>query len=250
MSEVQPVAMAPVGLAEASSRRPKPGRPASHPGAGTRAGHPASAGTPTPTRVYVFAKDAILRAGVASQLRRSPSVTLAEDHAVDPDGVAVVVCDEICEDAISAIRAIKRSCTAKVAVIVNHLTHASAMAAIEAGARAFLPRGEARPDRLVALARSVALASAPPESVAEATGELFGELVPEPPAPEPAGCGLCERDLQVLRLMADGHSTAGIARDLAYSESTIKNIIHAIVRELGARNRAHAVATALRTQLI
>ena len=43
---------------------------------------------------------------------------------------------------------------------------------------------------------------------------------------------------------------AGIARDLAYSESTIKNIIHAIVRELGARNRAHAVAMALRSQMI
>jgi DNA-binding NarL/FixJ family response regulator len=56
--------------------------------------------------------------------------------------------------------------------------------------------------------------------------------------------------MEVLRLMADGHSTAGIARDLAYSESTIKNIIHAIVRELGARNRAHAVAMALRSQMI
>jgi len=36
-------------------------------------------------------------------------------------------------------------------------------------------------------------------------------------------------DMEVLRLMADGQTTAAIARDLAYSESTIKNIIHAIV---------------------
>jgi DNA-binding NarL/FixJ family response regulator len=200
--------------------------------------------------VYVFAKDAILRAGVASQLRRSPTVTMGEEHTVDPDGVAMVVCDEICEDALSAIRAIRRSCTPKIVVIVNQLTHASAMAAVEAGAHAFLPRGEARPDRLVSVARSVALAPAPPASLEGATGELFGELVPEPLAEEPTGGGLSERDVQVLCLMADGHSTAGIARDLAYSESTIKNIIHAIVRELGARNRAHAVATALRMQLI
>jgi DNA-binding NarL/FixJ family response regulator len=177
-------------------------------------------------------------------------VTLGEEQSVDPDGVAMVVCDEICEDAVSAIRAIRRSCTRKIVVIVNELTHSSAVAAVEAGAYAFLRRGEARPDRLVALARAVALAPAPPASLEDATGELFAELVPEPPAPEPTGCGLSDRDVQVLRLMADGHSTAGIARDLAYSESTIKNIIHAIVRELGARNRAHAVATALRTQLI
>jgi DNA-binding NarL/FixJ family response regulator len=57
---------------------------------------------------------------------------------------------------------------------------------------------------------------------------------------------LSARDLEVLRLLADGRSTAGIAEDLAYSESTIKNVIHDLVRHLGARNRAHAVATAIR----
>ena len=135
-------------------------------------------------------------------------------------------------------------------MIVNQLTHSAAVAALEAGAHAFLRRGEARPDRLVAAIRSVALAPAPPVSLEEAAGELFCELVPEPPAPEPPVSALSERDVQVLRLMADGQSTAGIARDLAYSESTIKNIIHAIVRDLGARNRAHAVAMALRNQMI
>jgi DNA-binding NarL/FixJ family response regulator len=59
-----------------------------------------------------------------------------------------------------------------------------------------------------------------------------------------------QRDLSVLRLLADGRSTAGIAEDLAYSESTIKNVIHDLVRQLGARNRAHAVANAIRSGLI
>ncbi len=59
-----------------------------------------------------------------------------------------------------------------------------------------------------------------------------------------------QRDLSVLRLLADGRSTAGIAEDLAYSESTIKNVIHDLVRQLGARNRAHAVAKAIRSGLI
>jgi DNA-binding NarL/FixJ family response regulator len=177
-------------------------------------------------------------------------VTLAEEYTADPAGVAVIVADEIGDDVLSAIRAIRRCCTPKIVVIVNSLSHSSALAAVDAGAHAFLRRGEARPDRLVATVRSVALAAAAPTSLEEAAGELFAELPPDPPAPAPHPATLSERDVQVLRLMADGHSTAGIARDLAYSESTIKNIIHAIVRELGARNRAHAVATALRTQLI
>jgi DNA-binding NarL/FixJ family response regulator len=61
---------------------------------------------------------------------------------------------------------------------------------------------------------------------------------------------LTPRDINVLRLLADGRSTAVIADDLAYSESTIKNVIHDLVRQLGARNRAHAVAMAVRSQLI
>ncbi len=61
---------------------------------------------------------------------------------------------------------------------------------------------------------------------------------------------LTGRDLDVLRLLADGHSTAVIADDLAYSESTIKNVIHDLVCQLGARNRAHAVALAIRAGAI
>ena len=61
---------------------------------------------------------------------------------------------------------------------------------------------------------------------------------------------LSPRDVNVLRLLSEGRSTAGIAADLAYSESTIKNIIHDLVRQLGARNRAHAVAMAIRAGLI
>jgi len=61
---------------------------------------------------------------------------------------------------------------------------------------------------------------------------------------------LSSRDVKVLRLLSEGRSTAGIAGDLAYSESTIKNIIHDLVRQLGARNRAHAVAMAIRAGLI
>jgi DNA-binding NarL/FixJ family response regulator len=71
-----------------------------------------------------------------------------------------------------------------------------------------------------------------------------------PPAAPPWPKEWSQRDLSVLRLLADGRSTAGIAADLAYSESTIKNVIHDLVRQLGARNRAHAVAVAIRSGLI
>ncbi len=75
---------------------------------------------------------------------------------------------------------------------------------------------------------------------------LTGVCAPAPPWL----ADLTGRDLEVLRLLADGRSTAGIAHDLAYSESTIKNVIHDLVHQLDARNRAHAVALAIRAGVI
>jgi DNA-binding NarL/FixJ family response regulator len=61
---------------------------------------------------------------------------------------------------------------------------------------------------------------------------------------------LTQRELTVLRLLADGYSTREIARRLSYSERTIKNSIHDMVTRFKLRNRAHAVAFAVRQGLI
>jgi DNA-binding NarL/FixJ family response regulator len=58
------------------------------------------------------------------------------------------------------------------------------------------------------------------------------------------------RTVEVLRLIADGAGTREISSELGYSERTIKTVIAEAVRGLGARNRAHAVAEAMRRALI
>jgi DNA-binding NarL/FixJ family response regulator len=62
--------------------------------------------------------------------------------------------------------------------------------------------------------------------------------------------GLTDRETKVLRLVADGFDTAEIATNLAYSERTVKNVIHDVTARLQLRNRSHAVAYALRAGLI
>jgi DNA-binding NarL/FixJ family response regulator len=62
--------------------------------------------------------------------------------------------------------------------------------------------------------------------------------------------GLSDREVEVLRLVADGRDTREIATELCYSERTIKNVIQDIVRRFGLRNRSHAVAFALRQGFI
>jgi DNA-binding CsgD family transcriptional regulator len=58
--------------------------------------------------------------------------------------------------------------------------------------------------------------------------------------------GLTPREIDVLRLMADGLDTAEIASQLCYSERTVKNVIYGVTNRLKLRNRSHAVAYALR----
>lgn len=62
--------------------------------------------------------------------------------------------------------------------------------------------------------------------------------------------GLTARDIRVLALLAEGWTTAAIAHELVYAESTIKKEVHLIVHRLGARNRTHAVAMAVRGRVI
>jgi DNA-binding NarL/FixJ family response regulator len=62
--------------------------------------------------------------------------------------------------------------------------------------------------------------------------------------------GLATREIEVLRLVADGCDTSEIADRLAYSERTVKNVLHDVTTRLQLRNRSHAVAYALRQGLI
>lgn len=62
--------------------------------------------------------------------------------------------------------------------------------------------------------------------------------------------GLTPREVDVLKLLADGTDTPHIAQVLSYSERTIKKIIQDMLTRLNLHNRAHAVSYALRVGAI
>src|SRR5690606_28931593 len=61
-----------------------------------------------------------------------------------------------------------------------------------------------------------------------------------------ARLALTDRELQVLRRMAEGKSNAEIGRELYVSEDTVKTHARRLFRKLGVRDRAHAVAVGFR----
>jgi DNA-binding NarL/FixJ family response regulator len=84
----------------------------------------------------------------------------------------------------------------------------------------------------------------PQFGVQEEDGELELTL-PADRRPE-----LTDQEFRVLHCMADGMSNAEISRELSVSEDTTKMQVRRLFRKLGARDRAHAVATAFRMNLV
>lgn len=109
-----------------------------------------------------------------------------------------------------------------------------ANAALLAGASAYLAR------------------TAGPEELRRAVeAALRQESFVDPAVPPKGSRGkLTRRQRQILQHLADGGSTAVAARELDLSEETIKTHTKNALARLGARNRTHAVAIALRESLI
>jgi len=202
--------------------------------------------------VYVYAHDPISQAGLASQLRARPEIQVVDGN-IDEAAVALVVVDEVDEEASRVVRAIQRNDgIPRVVLIVTRLDDAGMLAGVEAGACGLLRRSEALPERLVTAIQAAATGdgSVPADLLGrllEHVGRLQRQVL------SPRGLtisGLTEREIEVLRLVADGLDTNEIANSLSYSERTIKNVIHDVTARLNLKNRSHAVAYAVRQGLI
>ncbi|QEU90456.1 helix-turn-helix transcriptional regulator [Streptomyces kanamyceticus] len=116
--------------------------------------------------------------------------------------------------------------------------------ALEHGFAGLLVRAETTPDSLVAAVDAVAAGSGslPPAALAGLLSGVGGDALRLRAAAEL----LARRELDVLRLLAEGSSTREIAGTLCYSERTVKNIVHDTLAKLNCRTRAHAVAIVVR----
>jgi predicted ATPase/DNA-binding CsgD family transcriptional regulator len=79
---------------------------------------------------------------------------------------------------------------------------------------------------------------------------LEQEPTPEPDAPEPYPAGLSAREVDVLRLVADGMTNAEVARELFLSPRTVDWHLSSIYRKLGLHSRAEATRFAAEHGLI
>lgn len=200
--------------------------------------------------ICVCAHDPVSHAGVASQLRPRPEVALL-DAGDERAAVAVVVADSVDEEVVQMLRSLQRGSRRSV-LVVTHIDDTGLAAAVEAGVTGLVRRADATPERL---ATAVCAAARGEGSV---PGDLLGRLLAQIGRLQrqllhPRGLtlnGMSAREIEILRLVAEGLDTTEIAVKLSYSERTVKNALHDVTTRLQLRNRSHAVAYALKQGLI
>ncbi|GHH60872.1 helix-turn-helix transcriptional regulator [Kitasatospora indigofera] len=198
--------------------------------------------------VVVHAADPISRAGAVSQLKQCATLELVEEQRTASGAVAVMLAETVDASVTAALRRLVRGGEVRVVLVVERMREAELLEAVECGVAAILWRREATAPRL----GQAVLAAARGDG--DLPADLLGRLIVQmgrlqrsvQGIPGFTPPGISERESDILRLVAEGWDTAEIAAKLSYSERTVKNVLHGLTTRLHLRNRAHAVAYALR----
>jgi DNA-binding NarL/FixJ family response regulator len=222
--------------------------------------------------VWVKALDPLSQFGLVYALRHRPEVVLITDadlaslqgrkvrsvlgqpadQRIAPPVVALIAVDSLDTASVQVLRSATRRGCRRTVLIGSMLDDDALMTAVELGVSGVLRRTEATADRIVHLLQTAAAGdgSLPPDLLGRLLGQV-SRMQRHVMAPRGlSNTGLSDRETQVLRLVADGKDTQEIARELSYSERTVKNVLHDVTSRLQLRNRSHAVAYALREGLI
>ncbi|MFJ2771017.1 response regulator transcription factor [Streptomyces sp. NPDC087300] len=200
-------------------------------------------------RVAITAPDPITREGVISQLRRHPEVELSKTSG--PTTVALLIEDTLDEAALSRLRRAVRSEGSRAVLVAGAIREHELLDVVECGVGAIVWRHEATAQRLV---RAVLTAA---KGGGDLPSDLLAQLIGQVRRLQKDGTdesgvlvNFTKREMDVVRLVADGFDNAEIAVKLSYSERTVKNVMYGLTTRLHLRNRAHVVAYALREGFI
>jgi len=204
-------------------------------------------------RVLIVDDHSVVREGLRMFLVRDPDLEVVGEAADGAEALEqarqlrpdVVVMDLLMPvmDGIAATRAIRRELPeTEVLALTSVLESASVVDAIRAGAIGYLLKdtqaAELRKAIKAAAAGQVQLS---PQASAHLLGAIRTPELPEPLTP---------REMDVLRLLAQGQSNKEIARALDLVEETVKSHVRHILAKLGVQSRTQAVLAAIRLGIV
>jgi NarL family two-component system response regulator YdfI len=207
-------------------------------------------------RVVIGASSAVVRAALVAVLTDNPAFEVIGSFSVDeafaqledlqPDVVLLDIGAPVDEAMSIALESLGEPLNATL-VILTDVERFLAADAVRSGVRAILPR-EAKPEEICAaiqasLAGLVVIHSDALDSLLPTDPEKQSEV-------DSSDQILTPREIEVLRMIAEGMGNKEIASKLRISDHTVKFHISSIFAKLGAANRAEAVTLGIRRGLI
>ncbi len=178
------------------------------------------------------------REAVAVAERTAPDVVLMDVRMPTLDGIA-------------ATRLLVDSGhRARIVMLTTFDLDEPVFAALRAGASGFMlkdVRAAELVDAIRVVARGEALLA---PSVTRRLLDRFVDALPVPEGPPPGLDELTQRELEVLRLVAQAKSNSEIAAKLVLTEATVKTHVSSILRKLDLRDRVQAVVLAYDVGLV
>ncbi|MEU7433534.1 response regulator transcription factor [Streptomyces sioyaensis] len=210
------------------------------------------------TRVVVADDQTVVREGIVMLLGLLPGIEVIGSAADGEEAVRLVA--ELAPDVVlmdlrmprcDGVEATRRICAGhpgtQVVVLTTYADDESLFPALQAGARGYLTK-DADGDEIVRAIDDVISGEAGlSPRIQRRLLERFTEPVrtaPQSPAEPPDG--LTTREVEVLRLVAEGQSNPEIARTLHVSTATVKTHINNLFAKAGLRDRAQAIHYAYR----
>ena len=213
-----------------------------------------------PITVLIVDDHAVVRRGVRDFLETHPDIHVVSEagsgeeavHLVTLHAPDVVLMDLVMPgmDGISAIREIKRlSPRTQIVVLTSYHDDDNILPAIRAGALSYLLKDVA-PKELVQTVRMAARGEAVlhPQVAARLVQEV--QVAQAADSLSPALADLTERELEVLRLIAEGLSNSEIAERLVIGKRTVKQHVSNILSKLHLADRTQAAIYAWRHGLM
>jgi DNA-binding NarL/FixJ family response regulator len=211
-----------------------------------------------PIRVVVADDQAMMRAGFRMILEAQPDIAVIGEAGDGIEAVEVasrlrpdVVLMDIRMPRLDGVEATRRLAGQRVLILTTFGLDEYVVDTLRAGASGFLLK-DAPPEDLVRAVRVVAAGDALLSPTV--TRQLLDRVVPSldaPPREPPAALAeLTDRELEVLRLVAQGLSNHEIAERLVVGEATVKTHVSRVLMKLGLRDRVQAVVLAYEAGLV
>ncbi|WP_329138212.1 response regulator transcription factor [Streptomyces sp. NBC_01476] len=173
----------------------------------------------------------------------------APPHLPEQADVLLIMVGEVTSETMDWMRTAReqRGHGARVVLVASSLTESQLVRAVSYGLTSFLHR---RTSTMAQVLQAVVNSRNGRAELPQSLIASLVELLHSTRDSALSSNGLSQREVDVVRHLAEGLDTLEIAARLNYSERTIKAIIHSAINRLGLRNRAHVVAYALRKGLV